>query len=174
MSLKDILQGKWFGHPLHPALVHVPTGLFPAALIFDLVSRSGGGSNVAVRISFAAIAVGVVAALAAAPTGLADWWEIKPQKPAHKLGLWHMVLNIAVLLVMIASFVIRWRDGLDARMVSIPALSLCAVANIVLAASGYLGGRMVYDHGVSVARMSKKYWRRIALEGKAKLPPEEG
>ena len=32
MSLKDLLQGKWLGHPLHPALVHVPTGLWPAAL----------------------------------------------------------------------------------------------------------------------------------------------
>ena len=59
MSLKGILQGKWLGHPLHPALVHLPTGLWPAALIFDLVSRGGDGKNAAVRIAFGAIAVGV-------------------------------------------------------------------------------------------------------------------
>ena len=40
MSLfKALLQGKWLGHPLHPALVHLPTGLFPAALLFDVIGR---------------------------------------------------------------------------------------------------------------------------------------
>ena len=173
MSPKDVLQGKWLGHPLHPALVHLPTGLWPAALIFDFVSRAGDGNNAAVRVAFGAIAVGVIAALTAAPTGLADWWDIKPGKPARNLGWWHMGMNVTVLALMIATLFIRWRDGLDVPFVSTPALSLCAFANALLFASGYLGGRMVFDHGVAIARMSKKYWRQIAIQGKAKVPPEE-
>jgi hypothetical protein len=31
--------------------------------------------------------------------------------------------------------------------------------------SGYLGGRMVFAYGVSVARLSKDKWRKIAEEG---------
>ena len=27
VKLVDILQGKWLGHPLHPAVVHLPLGL---------------------------------------------------------------------------------------------------------------------------------------------------
>jgi hypothetical protein len=32
---------------------------------------------------------------------------------------------------------------------------------------------MIYDHGISVARLSKETWRTIAKEGGAALPPEE-
>lgn len=39
--LKDFLQGKWLGHPLHPLLVHLPTALWPAALVFDILSIAG-------------------------------------------------------------------------------------------------------------------------------------
>ena len=28
--IKAFLQGKWLGHPLHPAMVHLPTGAWTA------------------------------------------------------------------------------------------------------------------------------------------------
>src|SRR5438045_2939444 len=98
--LKDFLQGKWLGHPLHPALVHVPSGLFPAALLFDLMAWAGGDADVLGRCAFWSVAIGVVVALVAAPAGLADWWDIKSGKPAHKLGLIHMSINVVVLVLM--------------------------------------------------------------------------
>ena len=101
--LKALLQGKWLGHPLHPALVHLPVGAWTGALIFDLCSIASIGGNSAVLASFACIVIGIVVALAAAPTGLADWWEIKPEKPAYKIGLWHMSMNVLVLILFIAN-----------------------------------------------------------------------
>jgi uncharacterized membrane protein len=44
----DFLKGKWLGHPLHPILVHIPMALWPASLIFDLLSGSATGGNVMV------------------------------------------------------------------------------------------------------------------------------
>lgn len=172
MSIKELFQGNWFGHPLHPALVHVPTGLWPAALIFDLVSLAGEGSDAAVRIAFWALATGLVVALAAVPTGLADWWGIKKENPPYKLGLWHMILNLAVAALVAASLWVRWRQGLDVRTVAPAAIALNAAANMLLLVSGYIGGRMVFNHGTSVARQSKDKWRAIAQAGKARLPAE--
>src|SRR2546425_5962753 len=160
MSVKELLQGKWLGHPLHPALLHVPTGLWPAALIFDLVNYFGPAGNSLVRTAFWCIAAGLLAALAAIPTGLADWWEIKPDKPARKLGWWHMGLNVAVFALMAASLYLRWRASLDVARVAAAPLALCAAANIVLAVSGYLGGGMVYGYGVSVGRMAEQKMRQ--------------
>src|SRR5688500_6880959 len=106
--LKKFLQGNWLGHPLHPALVHLPTGLFPAALIFDLLSRSDNSPpDVFARCAFWCITIGLIAALAAAPAGVADWWEIKRGKPAHKLGLIHMSINVIVLVLMALSLYLR-------------------------------------------------------------------
>lgn len=171
MTIKDILQGKWLGHPLHPALVHVPTGLWPAALVFDLVSLATNDPirAAAMRVALWCLVFAILAALAAAPTGLADWWDIKKDKPAHKLGLWHMSLNGLVLLVMVASVIVRWRGG----AMSI-AIALNVIGNAVLFVSGYLGGRMVYEYGVGVARISKKKWRQIAIDGHAHVPAEKG
>jgi hypothetical protein len=42
-----------------------------------------------------------------------------------------------------------------------------------LAVSGYLGGLMVYDHGISVARQSKAKWRQLAEAGRARVPEEK-
>jgi uncharacterized membrane protein len=174
MSPKDLLQGKWLGHPLHPALVHVPTGLWPATLIFDLVNYFGPHANSLVRTSFACAAAGLMVALAVIPTGIADVWDIKPGKPARTLGFWHAGLNACVFALMAASLWLRWRDhGLDAARIGMLPLICCAAANALLFVSGYLGGRMVYEYGIGVARMSKKKWRQIARDGHAHVPPTE-
>src|SRR5438067_3411276 len=155
MSLKDFLQGKWLGHPLHPALVHVPTGLWPAAMVFDLVDFFGPAWDALVRASWGCIAIGLLAALGAIPAGLADWWDIKPGKPARTLGWWHMALNVVVFTLMAASLWLRCHQGLDAPRVAALPLILVAAANAILFVSGYLGGRMVYQYGIGVGRMSK-------------------
>ena len=175
MSLiKDFFQGKWLGHPLHPALVHVPTGLFPAATVFDLVAVYGsdGGDAAAVRCAMWCVGVALVGAIVAAPTGLADWWDVKRGKPAHRLGVIHMVMNVAVLVLMAISLYLRWRQDDAANSPPALAVVLALMGNGVLLVSGYLGGRMVYDKGVGVGRMSKNTWREIARAGHARLPVE--
>ena len=170
-AFKGLLQGRWLGHPLHPALVHVPTGLWPAALIFDLISYFGPQANSLVRTSFACVLGGLIVALAAIPTGIADFWDIKPGKPARRLAFWHMGLNVCVFAIMLASLCLRWRDReLDASRIGLAPLICDVVANVILFISGYLGGRMVYEYGIAVGRISKQKWRAVATEGHANVP----
>lgn len=173
MGLKQFLQGEWLGHPLHPALVHVPAALWPAALLFDILTRFDIGGNALVRASFYAIALGLAVALLAVPTGLADWWDIKREKPAWKLGVAHMALNLIAAAVAAANLFLRLGDALQAEAVATLPLLLSLATTALLAVSGYLGGRMVYNYGVSVARQSKEKWRRIAAAGGARLPSQE-
>ena len=174
-ALKDFLQGKWLGHPLHPAVVHVPTALWPAALVFDLLSRFGVGGNAMVKTSFYAILLGLLAVLLAVPSGLADWSEIKPDKPARRIGLYHMLLNLLAAGLWLVNLLLRVRTLDTATTVTVTQLALSAVGTAILLVSGYLGGRMVYEHGVGVVRMShsKAKWRKLAEAGRANLPPAE-
>src|SRR5215208_4582533 len=94
--IAEVLKGKWFKHPLHPILVHIPMGLWPAALFFDVLSRFGVAGNGMVRLSFLAISLGLAATLFAVPTGLMDWAQIKQDRPSWKIGLYHMALNLVV------------------------------------------------------------------------------
>ena len=170
--LLDILKGTWLGHPLHPILAHIPMAMWPGALIFDLLSRCQVGGNAIVRLSFYAIAFGLVAALVAVPTGLVDWSGIKREKPAWKLGLYHMLLNIVVAILFAVNLYLRWPTFCEATEVGRIPLLFSAVGTLILIGSAYLGGRMVYEYGISVARISKKKWRKLAAAGGANFPPE--
>ena len=170
--MKAFLQGTWLKHPLHPTLVHVPTALWTAALIFDILANLGIGGNAMVRTSFYAIGFGLLVALLAIPTGLADWWDIGRDKPAWKLGLYHLILNAVVTIIWAVNFYLRLDTAFVATTIASLPLLLSILGALILFISGYLGGRMVYDYGTSVARNSKEKWRRIAEAGQARVPPE--
>jgi uncharacterized membrane protein len=172
MSVKEFLQGTWFKHPLHPMLVHIPTALWPAALLFDILTTLGIGGNALVRTSFYAILFGLLVTVLAVPTGIADWWDIKKEKPAWKLGLYHMALNLVAAVIWAINLALRGGPALEAASVATLPLILSMVGTLLLFVSGYLGGRMIYDHGTSIARLSKEKWRQIAQAGGARLPSE--
>jgi uncharacterized membrane protein len=168
--LLDFLKGTWLKHPLHPILVHVPMAMWPGALIFDLLSQWNIGGNAMVRLSFYAIIFGLVASLLAVPTGLVDWTGIKKQKPAWKIGLYHMVLNLLATALFAVNLGLRVQDFRDAPTVSAAPLTLSILGTALVIGSAYLGGRMTYEYGISVARMSRKKWRKIAEAGGANVP----
>src|SRR5205823_1676683 len=65
----------------------------------------------------------------------------------------------------------QWGIGGNAVVrLSFYAIVFGLIASLI--GSAYLGGRMVYEYGINVARMSKKKWRQIAEAGGANLPPE--
>jgi uncharacterized membrane protein len=172
-AIKGFLQGKWLGHPLHPALVHIPTALWPAALLFDLLSWTDLGGPIPVQISYYAIFTGLVVALVAAVTGLADWSDIKPDRPAKKIGLTHMVLNLTVAALFALNLWLRAQLPTSTDAVPLHLIGLTLLANLILMVSGYLGGRMVFNHGISVARHNKQALRRRAEAAGANLPAEQ-
>jgi uncharacterized membrane protein len=171
--MKDFLQGKWLKHPLHPLLVHIPTALWPAAFVFDILSMLGVGGNAMVQTSFYSILFGLVVALAAAAAGLADWLEIRPGKPAKNMGLIHAGINVTVTLVQIVNLALRWGTYATGAAVDTLPVVLSLVSTLALLVSGYLGGRMVYDQGISIARLSKGEWRDRA-EKAGNAVPEKG
>lgn len=171
-SIKWVLQGRWFGHPLHPLLAHLPTALWPTALVLDIISRTSGDHPALTLTAWWCILAGLAAALLAVPTGLADWSDIKPNKPARKIGIFHLALNGIVFLLFLANFILRGINGIDAPRATLPQLVLSAIGAALLVLSGYLGGLMIYDHGIHVAKDSKKHWRQVAQLAGANLPPE--
>lgn len=169
----DFLQGKWLKHPLHPALVHIPTALWASACAFDLLSQVRP-DNAFVQLAFYAMTVGLLVALLAIPTGYADWTDIRPEKPAWRLGLHHMILNVIISILWGINLALRIGSFQTATTVPLGLLGLSILATSLLLFSGYLGGRMIYAYGISVARLSKKKWRKIAQESGAAVPPENG
>ncbi|MGZ9235976.1 MAG: DUF2231 domain-containing protein [Anaerolineales bacterium] len=155
--LKALLQGKPLRHPLHPALVHFPIGLFLLSLILDIASYVWSDSTNLVRVSFYAMVTGFGVGLVAALAGLVDRSDIRLDHPARKTVNLHMTLNLIAMGFFAINLFLRVRQpDLNTTPVFVLLLSLVGVGMILL--SGYLGGTMVYDDGVGVGR-HRRYTR---------------
>jgi len=138
--LQDLLHGVWLGHPLHPALVTVPTGAWTAALVLDGLDATGRGSPGAGPAARVVVGVGVAGAVASAATGLTDWQHA--HDGARRVGLVHAGLNTAALALQVWSFADRGRGRA-------PRARVTAAAGLALTvASAWLGGALSYRHGL--------------------------
>lgn len=143
-----------YGHPFHPILVTVPIGAWVSSFVFDVASHGVSDPRFLTEGSLWLIAVGVVGALAAALVGFLDFFAISPGTPARRTALVHMSLNLLVTGAYVVNFL--WRQasyGKDAT-VALGPLALSVVSLVLLAISGYLGGKLAFRFGVRVASES--------------------
>ncbi len=144
--LKDFLNGTWLEHPLHPVLTSVPVGAWTVAILLDLMALFLGVSNLGFA-SAIVIGIGIVAALAAIVTGLADWMDVDP--PELAVGVTHGLVNTVGTILFAISFAMRWAANWQITVAnSLPGL----IGYTVIAAGAYIGGSLVFRRGVMVNR----------------------
>ncbi len=130
--VKDALNGTWLGHPAHPPVTDVPVGAWTVALLFDALGERTAAKS--------AIGLGLLGAVCAATTGLADWTETRNQRP-RKLGVVHATLNVGASLLYATSYVMRGRGERDERT----AIALSALGYGIVALSALYGGTIAFD-----------------------------
>ncbi len=153
--LKDFLEGKPLRHPVHPMLVHFPIGLFVLSFVLDLASLAFPSVPNLVRDSFYAMLVGIITALFAAVPGFVDYTDIRSDHPAKRTATAHMTLNLIVVALYGINLGVRSSMLADSKIPLLP-LILSLVGTALLSASGYLGGRLVYDDGIGVGRHKRR------------------
>lgn len=153
--LKDFLEGKPLRHPIHPMLVHFPIGFFVLSLVLDLTTLVFPSVPNLVRSSFYAMLLGIVGALLAAVPGFVDYTDIRSDHPGKRTATAHMILNLVVVVVYGINLGVRSSSLVDSKISAGP-LILSLVGIGLLSASGYLGGRLVYDDGIAVGRHKRR------------------
>lgn len=133
-------------HPIHVMLVSFPIGLWGFSLICDLVFFFGWGGDEWRTVSYFTMAGGIISALIAAIPGFIDLLSVTNIK-LRRIGITHMVLNLAVVILYTINFFMRRNDPID---IKIP-LILSIIGILLLSFSGWLGGELVHVYHVSVA-----------------------
>lgn len=149
--MKELFQGKPFRHPVHTWLVHFPIGLFMLSFALDLYTWFRDFSSTVVEAAYYSMAVGVVMALVAAVFGLVDYLDIRRDHPGKATATWHMLINIVVILLYLVNTYAR-AEHVDEMKTPLPLFLMSLAGVSLISLSGYLGGRMVYDEGISVGR----------------------
>jgi uncharacterized membrane protein len=139
-------KAKLFGHAIHPILIVYPLGLLSAAVIFDVIYLVTGNPTWT-TVSFWMIAAGIVGGLLAAVFGLIDYLNIPSNTRASRIGLLHGLTNLFVMILFIASWLLR-RNSPEVPSTVAFALSFIGVVAALL--GGWLGGELVERLGVGV------------------------
>jgi uncharacterized membrane protein len=138
---------KLLGHPIHPMLIVLPLGLFAIALLFDVIYLITG-TDMFADVAFWNITVGIIGGLLAAIFGLIDWLGLPKDTRARRLGAWHGLGNFVIVLLFIASWLLRYNDDAYAPDLLPFVLALIGVAMALVTA--WLGGELVYRLRVGV------------------------
>lgn len=150
--------------PWHAPFTHFPIAAYVIAAAFDVISVAGGSRHTwAGQLwhagTFVLIA-GLVACLATMFTGFVDlvrFSDVRPGVVRHIAA--HVCVMAAVFMIGVGD--ITWRLT-DLNRPSTPPgiLILTVAAAIGVCAGGYLGGTLVYKHGVGVGVTAARTARR--------------
>jgi uncharacterized membrane protein len=131
---------------VHPAIVHYPLALLPVAVGADLLGRVTGSDALA-TVGRTLMPIAATSAVVSAVTGLVAQEEVKADGEAADLLVTHRSLNLGLVTLSTALAVHRVRQK-EQPGAGYFALALAGLG--ALAYSAYLGGRMVYEHGLGV------------------------
>jgi hypothetical protein len=135
---RELLQGAWLGHAIHPFLTDIPLGSWMSASILDLAG--GPSARPAAEVL---VGIGVVSAVPTAVTGWAEW--AATSGPARRVGVVHAAANAVAVGLYGASWAARRRQ-LPRRgaMLALGGMTMVTVG-------GYLGGHLISALNVSTS-----------------------
>jgi uncharacterized membrane protein len=132
-------------HEIHPMLVHFPLALMPTAIAADAVGAMTDNRTL-METGRTLMPLAVVSMAATGLAGFAAQEEVRAEGEAHDVLVTHRNLNVGLLVMSTALAVLRSRQDRPG-----PGYLLAGLAGAALMTySGYLGGKMVYRHGVGV------------------------
>lgn len=140
------MQGKATlgGHPIHPMVIPFPIAFFTGALVSDIISH-WGDPVFWPRMSVVLVGLGIIGALVAALFGFVDYATAPLSEGAKKTATTHMALNLITVAVFAVAFYVRMSNA-----TSTAGYVLTVLGVLILGASGYLGGKLVFEGGVGV------------------------
>jgi uncharacterized membrane protein len=138
---------KLLRHPVHPMLIVFPLGLLGTAVIFDLIARFTGNEGL-YGVSYWMIAAGIVGGLLAAIFGFMDWLSIRSDTRAKRIGAYHGLGNLAIVILFALSWWMRSND--PNRVPNDLAFTLSLLGFLLSLVTGWLGGELVYRMGMAV------------------------
>jgi uncharacterized membrane protein len=139
------------GHPLHPPLTDVTIGAYTFAMIAAVLDVTSIVERDAAHAWWIALLVGLASTALTATTGFADWIAIEWGSPTWKTATAHLTAMLAATGVFVAAILVG-HHGATAGNVTAGAFVLTLVGFVLLTTGGWLGGALVFGHGLRVEK----------------------
>jgi uncharacterized membrane protein len=146
--MKWLLKGV-AGHPLHPPLTDATLGAYTFATVMAVLSRLGVSDHNTATAWWLALVTGLAVTLPTALTGFIDWLDIARGTPLWRTATFHLGAMLTATVIFAVTAGAGHGDYVD-RTISGGSLVLTLVGFGVLTVGGWLGGAIVFVHGMRV------------------------
>lgn len=146
---RDLIRGRFLGHPVHVMLVHFPTALFLLSFAFDVWGMITGDPGLC-RASLYSMCLGLLGGVAAAGFGVADYVKLTGRESVFRKASWHAGIQTCVLMVFGVMAGIRLQDYPEPAEPGLTQLIVTGVTVLAMLTGNYLGGDLVFRDGVGV------------------------
>lgn len=138
-------QVTLMGHPLHPQLITLPAGLLPFSVLLDVMHLTTRDQSYA-DAAYYTMMGGFFGGIAAGVAGAADYGTIPRDSKARQIGRLHGAMNVGLLAVTGLNLLMRRKR----RSAGALPMTISLMATAGLTFSAWLGGHLVYHHGMRV------------------------
>jgi uncharacterized membrane protein len=149
------------GHPLHPPLTDATIGTYTFATVAGLAEVLGITQNSGAYGWWIALIAGLIFTVPTALTGFADWLTIEWGSELWKTATAHMAAMVTAT-IFFALAAIFGHAQYTHGDVSSGAFVLTVIGFLILTLGGWLGGAVVYVHGMRVLNLVKEPAQRAA------------
>jgi uncharacterized membrane protein len=137
------------GHPLHPPLTDATIGMFVLAAGLAVIGSLGGIEDAAGKGCWLALIGGLIVAAPTATTGFADWIRLEWGSDRWRTATLHMTAMVSAVVLFALAAWLQHR-GYERGDVTTGGLVFSVLGLVALTAGGWLGGTLVFVHGLRV------------------------
>ena len=172
MKLSYLIKGPP-GHPLHPPLTDATIGTYTFATVAAILDVANLVGEKAAYAWWIALVVGLCSTALTATTGLVDWLGIEWGSELWKTATAHLIAMLAATGTFLAAALFG-HHGYTQGTVSGGAFALTLVGFMLLTTGGWLGGAVVFVHGMRVLSLvSERFGQAASPTGPDDAAPAE-
>jgi uncharacterized membrane protein len=158
--MKWLLKG-FPGHPLHPPLTDVTIGAYTIATAMAILSRLGVSEENTATVWWLALIAGLIVTAPTAIAGFADWLDIQRSTPLWRTATLHLSAMLSATVVFAIAAGAGHADYVDQSLGG-GSLVLTLIGFGLLTVGGWLGGAIVFVHGMRVLSLVDEPTSRAA------------
>jgi uncharacterized membrane protein len=141
------------GHPIHPPLTDFTIGAYSAATVLGLLSVLGVSDENTATAWWLTLLLAQIVGVPTMLTGFVDWLQITTGTPLWRTATAHFVANVLASALFLVTLILGHGDYVDKDVGGLPFL-LNLIAFGMLTLGGWLGGTIVFVHGMRVLRLT--------------------
>ena len=172
MKSSYLLRG-FPGHPLHPPLTDATIGAYTVSAVLGVLGILGVSESNMAKGWWLALVVGLIVSAPTALTGLVDWLSLTRRTPLWRTATMHMSAMVTAT-VFFALAAIFGHDGYADADVTGGSLVLTLIGFALLTVGGWIGGTIVYVHGMRVLSLQEEPSHRAVTPGHPEKEMAEG